>query len=208
MSLEQSLAELGEEDPRALPAISRRYGARREALLVEGDKEAVMRLDRALGVVSSHYWSAVEPMSRSRDERREGPPVGAYPPGDLRTFSAEDLDRMPVKAPGPVTLAHRQGVFVHSFKCSLCDLEFVLFSWRANRHRVGTTFCPECGERTPMIHWRTQTSDSLDFRSDGPGREIYQMCPQLDGPLMDDSMLPPEDRYTFPDDRPDPSTSG
>ncbi len=49
---------------------------------------------------------------------------------------------MPVKAPGPVTLQDRQGVFVHSFKCSICDLEFVVFSWRANRHRVGSTFCP------------------------------------------------------------------
>ena len=72
MSLEQSLAELGEEDPRALPAISRRYGARREALLLEGDKEAVMRLDRALGVVSSHYWSAgyrLDPQSAAAKDR-------------------------------------------------------------------------------------------------------------------------------------------
>ena len=97
---------------------------------------------------------------------------------------------MPVKAPGPVTLQDRQGVFVHSVKCSICDLEFMVFSWRANRHRVGSTFCPECGKPTPMIHWRTQTSQSLDFCCGGPGREIYQMFSQADAPVMNDSRRP------------------
>jgi hypothetical protein len=129
------------------------------------------------------------------DER----PLGAYPLGVLTTFSEEDAARMPVLKPGPVTLQHRQGVFVHSFKCSICDLEFMVFSWRANRHRVGSTFCPECGRATPMIHWRTQTSTRLDFSSDGPGREIYQMFSHADAPLMDDSVVPADNRYTFPD---------
>jgi hypothetical protein len=108
---------------------------------------------------------------------------------------------MPVKRPGPVTLQDRQGVFVHSFKCSICDLEFVVFSWRADRHRVGVTFCPECGERTPMLHWRAQASDSLDFQTDGTGLEIYQMCPPLEGALMDDFVVPPDSRYISPEDQ-------
>ena len=58
------------------------------------------------------------------------------PPGELTTFSEEDVARMPVFSPGPVTLQTRQGVFVHAFKCSICDLEFMVFSWRANRHRT------------------------------------------------------------------------
>jgi len=118
--------------------------------------------------------------------------LGEYPPFELTTISAQDVARMPVKRPGPVTLQDRQGVFAHSFKCSICDLEFVVFSWRANRHRVGSTFCPECGERTPMIHWRVQTSESLEFCSDGPGREIYQLFAPYDGALMCDSVLPPK----------------
>jgi hypothetical protein len=133
---------------------------------------------------------------------RHEPPVGAYPPFEVTTFSADEVARMPVKAPGPVTLQDRQGVFVHSFKCSICDLEFMVFSWRADRHRVGTTFCPECGERTPMIHWRAQTSDCLDFSSDGPGLEIFRMFRPFDGPLMADTVVPVDDRYTFPEARP------
>ena len=129
----------------------------------------------------------------------DDPLLGEYPPFESSTISAEDFARMPVKKPGPVTLQDREGVFAHSFKCSICDLEFVVFSWRANRHRVGSTFCPECGERTPMLHWRAQTSQSLEFCSDGPGREIYQMFSPADAPLMGDSVMPADDRYTFSD---------
>lgn len=121
--------------------------------------------------------------------------LGEYPPFELTTISAQDLARMPVKRPGPVTLQDRQGVFAHSFKCSICDLEFVVFSWRANRHRVGSTFCPECGVRTPMIHWRVQTSQSFEFCSSGAGREIYQMFSPSGAALMHDSVLPAEARY-------------
>ena len=73
------------------------------------------------------------------------PLLGEDPPFELTTISAQDIARMPIKKPGPVTLQDLQGVFAHSFKCSICDLEFVVFSWRANRHRVGSTLCPECG---------------------------------------------------------------
>jgi len=123
----------------------------------------------------------------------DDPLLGEYPPFELTTISAQDVARMPVKRPGPVTLRDRQGVFAHSFKCSICDLEFVVFSWRANRHRVGSTFCPECGVRTPMIHWRGQTSQSLEFCSDGPGREIYQMFSPADAALMHASVLPSQE---------------
>jgi hypothetical protein len=133
------------------------------------------------------------------------PPLGAYPPFELATISAEEVARMPVKRPGPVTLQGRPGVFVHSFKCSICDLEFMVLSWRADRHRVGSTFCPECGTPTPMLHWRAQSSESLDFSSGDPGLEIYQTFSAPDGPLMDDSIVPADDRYTFPENRASPT---
>jgi hypothetical protein len=107
-----------------------------------------------------------------------------------------------------VTLQDRQGVFAHFFKCSICDLEFVVFSWRADRHWVGSTFCPECGIRTPMIHWRAQTSQSLEFCSEGPGREIYQMFSPSDAPLMVDSVVPADDRYTFSSKHPEHADPG
>jgi len=43
------------EAARALPAINRRYGVRREALLLVGDDELVARLDAAFAVVSTYY---------------------------------------------------------------------------------------------------------------------------------------------------------
>ena len=135
-------------------------------------------------------------------EDEHEPELCAYPPFEMSTISPEDVARMPVKRSGPVTLRDRQGVFVHSFKCSICDLEFVVFSWRANRHRVGSTFCPECGVRTPLIHWRAQASQSLEFCSDGPGLEIYQMFSSTNARLMGDSVIPADDRYTFPNSEP------
>src|ERR1035437_9224393 len=71
---------------------------------------------------------------------------------------------------------------------SICDLEFVLLLW--------STFCPECGERAPFIHWRGQTSNSLFFRSDGPGLEICQMFQPFTGQVMDDTMMPPDGIHT------------
>ena len=68
-------------------------------------------------------------------------------------------------------------------------------SWKANRHRVGTTFCPECGVRTPMIHLAGADLPESRACSDGPGREIYQMLCPADAALVHDSMLPVEDRY-------------
>ena len=69
---------------------------------------------------------------------------------------------------------------------SICDLEFVLLLW--------PTFCPKCGERAPLSHWRAQTSNSLDFRSDGPGLEIYQIFQPFNRQMMDDTSL---DQFKF-----------
>jgi hypothetical protein len=62
---------------------------------------------------------------------------------------------------------------------SICDLEFVLLLW--------PTFCPKCGERAPLSHWRAQTSNSPDFRSDGPALEIYQILQPFNRQMMDDT---------------------
>lgn len=72
MTLEQALSELGEVDASALPAINRRHGARRETLLLSGNDETAARLDDAFDVVSTYYWSVVEPTIRSGyEDRRE-----------------------------------------------------------------------------------------------------------------------------------------
>jgi hypothetical protein len=100
------------------------------------------------------------------------------------------------RRPGPVTLADREGVFAHSFKCGVCDLEFVLFSWIRNRHGVGRTACPECAEPTPMLHWVTVLSRRRDFGGSDHDPEIHQLVPIGNADLLDDSRPPAASRFT------------
>ena len=95
---------------------------------------------------------------------------------------------------GPVMLADRVGVFAHSFKCLDCRLEFVVFSWLPNRHRVGRTFCPECGVQAPMLHYRATLSEDKEmaFEDSGAGDscEIFTCVPYGRAQLMNDTTLP------------------
>ncbi|MGQ7297920.1 hypothetical protein [Quadrisphaera sp. KR29] len=106
------------------------------------------------------------------------------------------------RTPGPVTLADRQGVFVHSFKCLECDLEFATFSWRAFRHRADTLACPECRTVTPKMHWASQLSGEATFDGGGASPEIWTCVPLFGGTLKDDSSAPPEHRHRHPDGEP------
>ncbi|MCJ7709781.1 MAG: hypothetical protein MUQ32_03025, partial [Chloroflexi bacterium] len=105
-------------------------------------------------------------------------------PSDLWTIHVSDLPEPNLA--GPVMLADREGVFIHSFKCKACRLEFVVFSWLPNRHRVGVTFCPECGERTPMLHRRATVNESEDFTFNGTN-EIFGLSSRPDSFYMSDS---------------------
>ena len=118
--------------------------------------------------------------------------------GALHVGSRTGLQPLLIKTLGPVTLADREGVFAHSFKCWVCDLEFVLFSWRRNRHGVGRVTCPECGVATPMLHWVTLLSLSLTFNSDADAMEIFNMVPIGTADLLDDSSPPPAERFEAP----------
>jgi len=75
----------------------------------------------------------------------------------------------------PVGAEDREGVFVHAFKCRRCGLEFQLYSWRRDRHKVGGVFCPECGEQTPMLHWRTCVNESKEVGRQDEDGEIYKL---------------------------------
>ena len=88
-----------------------------------------------------------------------------------------------------VTLAEREGVFAHGFKCEVCGLEFAVFSWLENDAGVGVTFCPECGERTPMQHWRSTHSESAEFLQES-STEIYALMRVAGNmrPMLDDSV--------------------
>jgi hypothetical protein len=89
-----------------------------------------------------------------------------------------------------VPIEEREGVFVHAFKCQLCGLEFQLYSWKKDRHHVGSVFCPECGEQTPMLHLRTCVNESRELGRLDDEREIYRMTTRYPGfILMDDSAV-------------------
>jgi len=105
-------------------------------------------------------------------------------PSDLGWMRVSDLPEPDLI--GPVMLADREGVFIHSFKCRDCRLEFAVFSWLANRHRVGVTFCPECGERTPMLHKRATVNESPTFTLDGTN-EIFGLWSRPGSFRMSDS---------------------
>jgi len=127
-------------------------------------------------------------------------PPRPIPHQDAHVVDGQLLDSTGVgplawRTPGPVTLADREGVFAHSFKCCDCDLEFVLFSWRAHRHGVGTVACPECRRATPMLHWAAQLSTATAFTTDGQQPEIYHYVPVGHAVLLDDSSEPPASRY-------------
>jgi hypothetical protein len=84
----------------------------------------------------------------------------------------------------------REGVFVHAFKCRQCGLEFQLYSWRSDRHRVGNVFCPECGEATPMLHWRTCVNESRQVGTREDAWEIYKLTTRFpDFVLLADSAV-------------------
>lgn len=71
---------------------------------------------------------------------------------------------------------HRQGLFIHSFKCQACSIEFALFSWWPDRHTVVNTACPECCLITQKTHW-VATISSEPNQAFGNGPEIHQWSP-------------------------------
>ena len=86
-------------------------------------------------------------------------------------------------------LLERQGLFIHTFQCLACSLEFALFSWWPDRHRVVNTACPECCRVTPKAHWMATVTDNPG-QAFGQGPEIYHWSPVGPNPeLMADCSL-------------------
>jgi hypothetical protein len=90
----------------------------------------------------------------------------------------------------PVGVEDREGVFVHAFKCRDCRLEFQLYSWKRDRHRVGEVYCPECGRATRMLHWRACVNPSRTPGGPESATEIYSLTTRFPGfELMADSAV-------------------
>ena len=72
--------------------------------------------------------------------------------------------------------SERQGLFIHTFKCEECSLEFAIFSWWPGRHTVLNTACPECHRVTRKVHFMS-TATAIPNQSFGEGPEIYHFSP-------------------------------
>ena len=86
--------------------------------------------------------------------------------------------------------SERQGLFVHTFQCEACSLEFAIFSWWPDRHTVVNTACPECHRVTPKSHFMSTISD-IPGQAFGQGPEIYHYSPVGPDPkiMMDSSVF-------------------
>jgi len=85
--------------------------------------------------------------------------------------------------------SQRQGLFIHTFKCEACSLEFAIFSWWPYRHTVVSTACPECHRVTQKSHWMSTVADNPAQRF-GEGPEIFNYSPVGPDPrIMADSSL-------------------
>ena len=106
-------------------------------------------------------------------------------------ISLKDIDPATVQ-PSIQTVApyaERQGLFIHTFKCEACSLEFAIFSWRPDRHTVVNTACPECHRVTQKVHWMSTVADSPGQRF-GEGPEIFNYSPVGPDPrLMEDCSI-------------------
>jgi len=106
-------------------------------------------------------------------------------PGDVVMMHVDDLAPF-VNLDGPVMLADRTGVYVHSFKCLACRLEFQLFSWLDDRHTASNVTCPECGKAGGLkLHWIATLNESSDFGFGG-AREIFQLNPRPGSILVEE----------------------
>lgn len=83
----------------------------------------------------------------------------------------------------------RQGLFIHTFKCEACSLEFAIFSWWPDRHTVVNTACPECHRITRKAHWMSTVADE-PTQNFGERPEIFNYSPTGPDPrLMADCSL-------------------
>ena len=90
-----------------------------------------------------------------------------------------------------VSLAEREGVYVHSFMCNVCGLHFNVYSWKADRHRAATTWCPECGTRGRFRHFFKTVNESPTMSLEESRKlEIYDLCEYPRAQLLDDSEAP------------------
>jgi hypothetical protein len=121
------------------------------------------------------------------------------PPGDPASLTGV-ADLEPVEASRhPVPLDRREGVFVHVYRCRVCQVKWAVFSWLADptELRVGSITCPWCHRTTAAVHERATVSDSRVFLLDDPGREIVGLVRglALESQLLPDSRVGPLEAY-------------
>ena len=99
----------------------------------------------------------------------------------------------------PVPIDRREGVFVHLYRCRICQLKWAVFSWLADppELRVGTAACPWCRKATPAIRERATASTSAEFSEANLDAEVAGILARLapGARLMADSLVRPLDTH-------------
>ena len=103
-----------------------------------------------------------------------------------RILLTPDMAKQLHTHPYTVTPSEREGVFINGFKCGACQVEFNVYSWKQDRHRVGTVSCPECGNRERFMHWRVTVNEAPRMTLDASA-EIYKLAHHPGSQMMDDS---------------------
>ena len=119
-------------------------------------------------------------------------------PGALELTSIADREPL-TPSRHPVPLERREGVFMHLYRCRVCQVKWAVFSWLADpaELRAGRTTCPWCHAATPVIHERETVSEARQFRTEHVESEIKGIIERLApaASLMADSQLAPFDAY-------------
>ncbi|MBP1704900.1 MAG: hypothetical protein H6Q36_639 [Chloroflexi bacterium] len=137
-----------------------------------------------------------DPPSHPAIERRHSTGTPPDDPGLLTGIADVEVVE---DARHPVPIERREGVFIHLYRCRICQLKWAAFSWLADppELRVGTVACPWCRRPTPAIHERATVSNSVVYTEAELEAEVAGLVARLapGARLMADSLVAPLDAY-------------
>jgi hypothetical protein len=137
-----------------------------------------------------------DPGSHPRPDPRW--PGAGHPDSPQHLTGIGDVEAVE-EARHPVPIERREGVFIHLYRCRVCQLKWAAFSWLADppELRVGTVGCPWCRKATPAIHERATVSTSVVFSEADLDAEVAGLVARLapGARLMPDSLVAPMDAY-------------
>jgi hypothetical protein len=144
--------------------------------------------------MASSHLPGLRGSDPAADTRPGSRPSGI--PGPLAGLA--DIEQVEA-ARHPVPIDRREGVFIHLYRCRICQLKWAVFSWLADppELQVGTVACPWCRKATPAIHERATVTTSVVFSEAELEAEVAGLVARLapGARLMADSLVAPLDAF-------------